>query len=215
MIDINKTVPAPPSPILREPMPLVKVLSKLFPDAEFVARGKNYSSISSTPKLDTLISETELLEKQLEFTKAEWITILCTEANVWQEHASSYLTFSANGYSQSQLTLYAQKHAKASSYLNALRLYEGTPKEALENVTVPAMLLEESRLTGDDPYYLAQSIESNYVSTTEILTAFYGKIEGERRLVKRRILECNSMENLLNIVWAEWPEFQMPNIDGD
>jgi hypothetical protein len=206
-----------PKPISRKVLPLVKVISSLYPDIEVTARSSTYESlVFSNPQNENLISKQDLLQAQVELTKASWLNILFTEANMIQEYASSYFSFSNRGYNQAQLSVYDQKHAKAKSYLYEINLYAGTLEEAKQNVAPPPMLANEANLTGDDPYELAQSIVLNYISSNDFLTAYFGSLEGERRLAKQRILSCTTLTQLQNVKWADWPEFIPPSLNiGD
>ena len=96
-------------------------------------------------------------------------------------------------------------------------MLEGTLDEAEATVeVVPPMILEEANVTGDVPYDLALAIVKNYLDSNDYLTQYFGKLEGKRRLTKRRILACTSIQELEQMSWANWPKFVPPEIDiGD
>lgn len=208
---------SPPANIPRSIMPLVKVIKNILPDAHVVARGSAYEDlVFQNPENANLISKQELLDAQIALTKTDWVNVLFTEGNMVQEYASAHFSFSNKGYNQTQLSLYAQKHAKAKGYLYSVDIYQGTLEEAIANVEVPPMILEEATITGDAPYDLALAIVKNYLDSNDYLTEYFGKLEGERRLAKRRILACATIQELEQLTWADWPKFIPPTIDiGD
>lgn len=48
----------------------------------------------------------------------------------------------------------------------------------------------------------------NYVDSQKSLKAFYGQVEGERRVTKARIKKCKTIEELKQVDWANWPSYE-------
>lgn len=198
--------------IPRRVLSYVEVIRKKFPNIQCISRGPNWSDIEWENPNDAIsLTQQVLYPLIIEYTMVDWIHVLFTEANKLQEYASTYYTFSNMGTIHTQISMYQQKHQKAKQYIYELSTYPGDLAEARANVAVPTMLEHEALATGDDPYDLANAIIKNYLSSNEAMTDYYGKVEGERRVVKRRILDCRSIEDLQNLQWATWPQFVPPS----
>lgn len=207
---INSKMPNDPY-IPRSICSFMEVLRNHYPDIKAIARGKTYDDIVwENPADGTTLTAPVLMAKQVQCTMENWIHILFTEANMLQDYAATYFTFSNRGTVLTQVVMYEQKHNKAKEYVYDIATYNGTVEEAKANVPVPPMIEEEATIAGDDPYELAQAIIQNYLESNEAMTAYYGQVEGERRLAKRRILACTSIAELEAVQWAQWPEFVPP-----
>ena len=188
------------------------VLRKKYPNVNAIARGPNYSDIKFENSNDKITLTEALLGPLVIYTTIEnWITILFDEANRLQEFASTYHSFSRKEMSMVQLTIYDQKYRKSKQYIDARALALDP-----ETVPIPPLLENECTVTGDTAVDLATAIIQNYLDSDGSLTSYYGTIEGERRMAKRRIMACTSVEQLMNVEWATWPEYVPPVIDvGD
>lgn len=208
----------PNSPVIPRPIcSFLEVLRNHYPSITAIARGKSYEDIEWENPADASTLPKALMEgKRIQCTMENWIHILFTEANSLQQYAATYFTFSNRGTVLTQVSMYEQKHSKAKQYIYEISTYPGTLEEAKAAVVVPVMLENEAIVSGDEPYDLAQAVIQNYLESNEAMTAYYGQIEGERRLVKRRILACTSIAELEAMEWANWPEFVPPSADiGD
>ncbi len=190
----------------------IEVIERKYQAVKVMARGKTYADLVFESNVDKVtLTEQVLYPLLIETTMIEWIHTLFTEANVLQEFAATYFTFANRGTNQIQVTMYEQKYNKAKEYIFNLNTFAGTLAEAKLVVTVPTMIFNEANLLSEDPFELSNAIIDNYIGSNEAMTAYYGLIEGERRLAKRRILACMSIEDLKNVVWANWPEFVPPD----
>lgn len=188
------------------------VIRKKYPNIHAMARGPNYEDIVFENPNDKLVLTKPLMQQLvIAVTIEDWVTILFDEGNTLQEFASTYHSFSRKEKSMVQLSIYDQKYKKSKQYIDA-RALASDPS----TVPIPLLIENEANATGDDPAQLATAIIQNYLDSDGALTAYYGTIEGVRRLAKRRVMSCTSIQELENVVWANWPEYTPPTIDvGD
>lgn len=188
------------------------VLRKKYPNIKAIARGYEYEDIKWENPNDALTLTKSVMESQrIAVTIEDWITILFDEANQLQEFASTYHSFSKKEMSTVQITIYQQKYTKCKQYIDA-RALAADP----ESVPIPDMIANEATTTGDAPVDLANAVIQNYLNSDGHLSAYYGQIEGIRRMAKRTIMSCQSIAELNAVAWAIWPEYSPPPIDvGD
>lgn len=172
---------------------------------------KEYDCIEWDTKTDKVrFTESYVLQQQLQKTKELWAIILMEEANALQQRALSLHTISQQEPLH-QKELYDQKYTAASEYVSAVTLWQHENSTgdfpSVEQVSVPDIIYEEGSRTGDPLYYLCLAIIQNYKSTQDTLKKFYGQVEGERRVTKKRILACANITELQNVAWANWPNY--------
>lgn len=183
---------------------LIETISWAFPDKQVYSYGESYSDIQFASE-DEIISEESLAAYRLNYAKYLYIERSFEQANGIQEAATSYHTISKTT-TMVQTDVYRMKHDEAVNY--AIRCEQVISIGGDYTVlTVPKLLKNESDAVGQDPYELALSVIQNYNASNDSLKSYFGTIEGERRLLKRRILEASTITELINIAWANWPVY--------
>lgn len=184
---------------------LIETIAYAFPNVPVYARGDAYSDlVFENP--DSVISESALAEYRLNYAKYLYIERSFEQANRIQEAATSYHTISKTT-TMVQTDVYRMKHDEALNYVIRCEQVISIGGD-YSVVTVPAFIKNESDLVGQDPYELAIAVIQNYNASNDSLKSYFGSIEGERRLLKRRILEATTLTELVNVQWADWPAYQ-------
>lgn len=195
---------------------LVETIFKLDPNVEVYSidfPGKTeYESINWINASDkSRFSEDFLEQKRVELTKEAWATQLMIEANQLQEAALALHTIT-DEKPLHQKSMYDIKYENSVKYVGDVQAWQSTnATEAIpteEQVTVPPVLSNEAKHTGDPVYYLALAIINNFQQSQETLKAFYGEVEGIRRVKKREIVNCTTVEELENLQWVTWPAYE-------
>lgn len=194
---------------------LVEVVALLDPSVEVSSYLKpgddEYNSIEWYDPADKArFTRTMLEEQQLQKTKENWIILLMEEANALQKAALSLHTISQHKPLY-QKAMYDEKYKAAITYVGAVQQWQATEQTSAlptpEQVPVPDIIYEEGSRTGDPYYYLCLAIVQNYQDSESTLAKFYGQVEGERRLAKKRILACTTLQQLESVTWATWPNY--------
>lgn len=192
----------------------VETINWKFPTINVYSKGDLYSDVIFASSSE-VITKAVLDLYRLHYTKLLYIRRSFEQSNLMQQEATGYHTIS-NTTILVQKEVYKMKYEDAFNY--AIR-YEQVQSVGgdVSTVPVPDLLLNESQLVHQDPYELAISIISNYNASDNSLRSYFGEIEGIRRLLKRRILAAESLEQLTNIEWADWPVYSptaMVDLEG-
>lgn len=183
---------------------LIETIAWAFPDKQVFSYGESYSDIQFVGN-DEPISEESLAAYRLNYAKYLYIERSFEQANSVQEAATGYHTISKTS-TMIQTDVYRMKHEEALNY--AIRCEQILSINGDYTVVpIPKLIKNESDAVGQDPYQLALSIIQNYNASNDSLKAYFGLVEGERRLLKRRILEATTITELLAVQWATWPEY--------
>lgn len=184
---------------------LIETVAWAFPTIDVYSRGETYADLVFQNPTQ-VISEESLNAYRLNYSKYLYIERSFEQANMIQEAATSYHTISKTT-TMVQTDVYRMKHDEALNY--AIRCEQVIAIGGDYTVlSVPALLRNESHAVGQDPYELAISIIQNFNASNDSLKSFFGHVEGERRLLKRRILEATTITELVNVSWANWPAYQ-------
>lgn len=190
--------------------PDVMVSSIAFPDKT------EYENIQWSNSSDKITyHENNLVQARLDKTKEVWITKLMDEANRIQEAALALHTIT-DEMPLHQKSMYQIKYDQSQKYVTAVNSWftanAVTPSPATlpthDQVTVPKVLANEAKHTGDPVYYLAQAIIANFDDSEDSLQAFYGEVEGVRRVKKQEIVGAANIQELEAISWIEWPVYE-------
>lgn len=158
-----------------------------------------------------LFPEQELVQKQVAYTIDLWIIMLMEEANQLQRAALALHTISRD-YTLTQKNMYDVKYTASVEYVERVQKWQADNATqdlpTNDQVEIPSTIFNEASRTGDPVYYLCLAIIKNFVDSSETLSAFYGKVEGERRITKQRIKACTTIEELLAVEWASWPDYE-------
>lgn len=120
--------------------------------------------------------------------------------NALQLRALSYHTISETT-ARVQQDLYEFKFKEAESYLND------------SNIETP-LLQAEASVLGVSVDSIAVGVIENYKKSQNSLFEYYGLLEGTRRLVKKRILEATSIEDLDSMSTVILPLYE-PKVSPD
>ena len=194
---------------------LVETLSYFHPEIgvsciRFPHKSEYACLIWDDPKEKAKFAKSKLEQLRLKYTIEMWTIQLMEEANQLQRAALALHTISRN-YALTQKNMYDIKYEASIKYVSSVEEWlkqnsnQGLP--SAEQIEVPPAILNESSKTGDPPYYLCLAIIQNYIESQDTLSAFYGQVEGERRVTKARIKNCKSIEELKQVQWANWPNY--------
>lgn len=183
---------------------LIETVAWAFPTIPVYMHGETYADLVFEDPTK-VINEHELNAYRLNYAKYLYIERSFEQANSIQEAATGYHTISKTT-TMIQTDVYRMKHEEALNY--AIRCEQILSINGDYTVVpVPKLIKNESDAVGQDPYQLALSIIQNYNASNDSLKAYFGLVEGERRLLKRRILEAATITELLAVQWAQWPEY--------
>jgi hypothetical protein len=192
----------------RPPLPsYVEAISWYYPSLKVYSYGDEYSDIV-WPNSYEKVSKPALDNIRLQYAKYLYIERSFEQANKVQEAATGYHTVSKTT-TQIQTDVYRMKYDDALAYVTS---YEAA--ENKDNVEVPQLLVNESQLVGQNPYELALGIIKNFNGSDLSLRSYFGTIEGIRRLLKKRILEVDSLSALESMPWVTWPNY-VPSTEVD
>lgn len=180
----------------------VETINWKFPEINVYSKGDNYSDIVFSSS-SQVISKSVLDIYRLHYTKLLYIQRSFEQANLMQQEATGYHTIS-NTTTLIQKDIYRMKYEDALNYAIRYEQVQSIGGDT-SSVTVPELLANESEIVNQDPYELAISVISNYNASDNSLRSYFGEIEGIRRLLKRRILAAETLEQLVAIQWADWP----------
>lgn len=156
-------------------------------------------------------ARSKLEEMRVKYTIDKWIISLMEHANQLQRAALALHTISVD-YTLTQKTMYDIKYSASVDYIQRVAEWQQendtTDLPTAEQVSVPVTILNEANRTNDPYYYLCLAIIKNYVDSEQTLASFYGKVEGERRVTKQRIMKCKTLEELKSVEWANWPDYE-------
>lgn len=182
----------------------VETINWKFPDLNVYSKGDAYSDIVFKTSAE-VISKAVLDLYRLHYTKLLYIQRSFEQANLMQQEATGYHTIS-NTTTLIQKDIYKMKFEDAINYAIRYEQVQSIGGDT-STVTVPELLANESELVNQDPYDLAISVISNYNASDVSLRSYFGAIEGVRRLLKRRILAAETLDQLVGIDWADWPVY--------
>jgi hypothetical protein len=182
----------------------VSALTWAIPGLECYASGTTFNDLVITSHHS--ISEYEAERVQLEYSKFLYIERSFEQANTLQQQATSYHTISKTT-TQIQADIYKIKYDEACAYVKDYEEAQ-VKNEDVAQVTVPTIIKNESDVVNQDPYELCISIIQNYLGSNDSLKDYFGQVEGQRRILKRRILAANSVNELLTLSWVDWPEYR-------
>ena len=178
----------------------VETISWHFPTLKVYAYGDNYSDIV-WPNSYQRVAQPLLDSVRLQYAKYLYIERSFEQANRAQEAATGYHTVSKTT-TQIQTDVYRMKYEDALAYVTAC-----DSSSDRGSVPIPLLIVNESELVQQDPYELALGVIKNFNGSNESLRSYFGSIEGIRRLLKKRILETNSISALEAMPWVTWPEY--------
>lgn len=189
----------------KPPVPsLLSTIAWKYPDIDCFAYGDLYQDIVFR---SGNVSESQLKIDRIEYTKFLFIQASFERANLLQEQASSYHAISRKTVS-TQIDIYRLKYQAATQYLSDI------DENGIQSALIPAIIKNEADAVHQDPVEICNGIIQNYVASNESLSAYFGQVEGYRRLLKRKILECTSLYQLMSLKWDDWPEY-VPTIGMD
>lgn len=181
----------------------VSALTWAIPGLECYASGTTFEDLVITSGHS--ISEYEADRTRLEYSKFLYIERSFEQANTLQQQATSYHTISKTT-TQIQADIYKIKYDEACLYVKQYETAQAKGEDA-GLVTVPTIIKNESDVVNQDPYELSVSIIQNYLGSNDSLKDYFGQVEGQRRILKRRILSVNSINELLTLSWVDWPSY--------
>jgi hypothetical protein len=207
-VPLNVAVPKPEADITVDGRPdlpnYVETINWKFPNLNVYSTGDEYTDIVFPHS--QIINKAVLDQYRLHYAKLLYIKRSFEQANLMQQEATGYHTIS-DTTTLIQKDVYRMKYDDAIEY--AIRYEQAQSVNGdVSEVYVPELLANESSLVNQDPYELAISIISNYNASDSSLRSYFGKIEGIRRLLKRRILAAETLDQLKIIEWADWPIYE-------
>lgn len=204
-VPLNVAIPKPETDVNVDGRPdlpnYVETICWKFPSLNVYSTGDEYTDIVFP--FSQKISKAVLDQYRLQYAKLLYIKRSFEQANLMQQEATGYHTIS-DTTTLIQKDIYRMKYEDAIDYAIRYEQIQSIGGD-VSTVVVPELLANESQMVDQDPYELALSVISNFNASDTSLRSYFGEIEGIRRLLKRRIIAAETLDQLIVIEWADWP----------